>query len=102
MQINSSDNDSGHEPSEMEAVNTTPAASTRADIQRQRFRQSQAIAAQVGRARAAGGAPSDQQAARLIAEFHARGGQVTSCPPAEETTSSVEPSWGKGKSPDAE
>lgn len=63
----------------------TPAALTRAEAVRERFRQSQAIAAQVARARAAGGQPSDAEAARLVAEFHARGGQVTVYPQAEET-----------------
>ncbi len=51
---------------------------------RERFRRAQAIAAQAARARAAGGTPSEDEAARLVAEFHARGGQVTVCPPAED------------------
>jgi hypothetical protein len=61
------------------------AADTRAAAMRERFRQSQLIAAQVARARAAGGLPSQSEAERLVAEFHARGGQVTVCPPAKET-----------------
>jgi hypothetical protein len=64
----------------------TPAATTRAEAYRERFRKAQAIAAQVARARAAGGKPSEEEAARLVAQFHARGGQVTVCPPAEEAT----------------
>ena len=28
--------------------------------------------------------PSEAEVARMVAEFHARGGQVTVCPPAEE------------------
>jgi hypothetical protein len=62
------------------------AASNRAELYRERFRQAQAIAAQVARARGAGGTPSDAEAARLVAEFHARGGRVTVCPEAEPET----------------
>ena len=61
-----------------------PAAASRAEAQRERFRRAQAIAAQAPRARAAGGAPGEAEAARLVAEFHARGGRVTVCPPAED------------------
>lgn len=61
------------------------AARTRADAYRERFRQAQAIAAQVARARAAGGQPSETEAARLVAEFHARGGRVTVCPQPDAT-----------------
>ena len=60
------------------------AAAERAQKYRERFRRAQAIAAQAARSRAAGGQPSEAGAARLIAEFHARGGRVTVCPPAEE------------------
>jgi hypothetical protein len=56
------------------------AATRRAEQQRLRFR----IAEQRARSEQAGGQPSDDEAARLVAEFHARGGQVTVCPPAEE------------------
>lgn len=76
--------DSDHKSSEIETPAETPAATTRADAYRERFRRTQAIAAQVARARAAGGQPSENEAARLIAEFHARGGQVTVCPQPEE------------------
>jgi hypothetical protein len=58
----------------------TPATLTRADAYRERFRQAQNIAAQIARARAAGGQPTETEAARLVAEFHARGGRVTVCP----------------------
>lgn len=42
------------------------------------------IAEQRARSEQAGGKPSDDEAARLVAEFYARGGQTTVCPPAEE------------------
>jgi hypothetical protein len=60
-----------------------PASAARSDAQRERLRQSQIIAAQVARARTAGGQPSDDEVARLVAEFHARGGQVTTHPEPE-------------------
>jgi hypothetical protein len=63
------------------------AASRRAEAYRERFRRSQVIASKIAQARAAGGAPSETDAARLVAEFHARGGNVTVCPqvdPAEQ------------------
>jgi hypothetical protein len=62
----------------------SPTPATRAEAYRERFRRAQAIAAQVARARAAGGSPGEAEAARLVAEFHARGGRVTVCPPAED------------------
>lgn len=74
--------DSDHEAPPAETAES--AATRRADAYRERFRQSQAIAAQVARARAAGGQPSEDEAARMVAEFHARGGQVTVCPQPEE------------------
>ncbi|MEN0076594.1 hypothetical protein [Roseicella sp. DB1501] len=64
----------------------SPAASARRQALRERFDRAQTIAAQAARARSAGGAPSDDEAARLVAEFHAQGGRVTVCPPAEEET----------------
>ena len=60
------------------------AAETRSEAYRQRLRQAQVIAAQVARARAAGALPSESDAERLIAEFHARGGLVTVCPPPDD------------------
>jgi hypothetical protein len=65
----------------------TDAATRRANAYRERFRRSQVIAGKIAAARAAGGAPNDSDAARLVAEFHARGGRVTVCPeidPAEQ------------------
>lgn len=76
--------DSDDKAPEAETTEATPAATSRADAYRERFRRSQAIAAQVARARAAGGQPNERDAARLVAEFHARGGQVTICPQPEE------------------
>jgi hypothetical protein len=67
--------------------NNRPDASpstARADAQRERFRRNQLIAAQAARIRAAGGPPSENEAARLVAEFHAKGGQVTVCPLGED------------------
>ena len=60
------------------------AALRRAEMYRERFRRSQAIAAQKARSGAAGAAPSEGEAARMVAEFIAKGGQVTVCPPAED------------------
>jgi hypothetical protein len=62
----------------------SPIAATRADAFRERFRRTQAIAAQAARARAAGAPPSEEEAARLVAEFQAQGGRVTICPPADD------------------
>ena len=62
----------------------SPTAATRADVYRERFRRTQVIAAQAARARAAGGTPSEDEAARLVAEYQARGGRVTVCPLAED------------------
>ncbi len=53
---------------------------TAADARRERLQLSQTVAGQVARFRAAGVAPSDDEAARLVAEFHARGGRVTILP----------------------
>ena len=52
----------------------------RAEVARARFH----IAAQKGAALAAGGRPSDAEAARMVSEFHARGGRITVYPPAED------------------
>ena len=56
------------------------AASRRAEQQRQRFR----IAEQRARSELAGGRPTDDDAARMVAEYYARGGQTTVCPTSEE------------------
>ena len=55
----------------------------RAEVARARFH----LAAQKEAALAAGGAPSEAEAARMVAEFHARGGRVTVCLPAGEAPS---------------
>ena len=52
----------------------------RAEVARARVH----VAAQKDAALAAGGSPSEAEAARMVAEFHARGGRVTVCPPAED------------------
>jgi hypothetical protein len=62
----------------------SPMTTTRADASRERFRRAQTIAAQAARVQAAGGPPSEEEAARLVAEFRAQGGQVTICPPADD------------------
>lgn len=97
MQSNSTRSDSDPEPSATETGDATPAASQRSDAYRERFRQTQAIAAQIARARAAGGTPSDEQAARLIAEFQARGGRVTICPPSDTDSSTGQENSSSGR-----
>ena len=72
-------NDSDERPAEAGA--TDHAAAKRAEVGRARFH----VAAQKEAALAAGGTPSEADAARMVAEFHARGGRVTVCPPAEDT-----------------
>ena len=72
-------------PDNSSEVRTAERVTTaRSDAYRERFRKAQLVAAQVARARAAGGPPSDEEAGRLVAQFHARGGQVITCPPAAE------------------
>jgi hypothetical protein len=68
------------------------AAAERAERYRERFRQGQAIAAQKARSSAAGGAPGDDEVARLVAAFMARGGRVTVCPAADTEVSDGKPS----------
>src|SRR3954451_3960411 len=67
----------------------------RAGRLRERIRLSQAIAAQRARIEATGGKPSEDEAARMVSEFHARGGQVTICPPADDTLGDSETSHSK-------
>jgi hypothetical protein len=55
----------------------------RQDANRERRELSQRIATEVARSRAAGAPPNDQDAARLVAEFEARGGKVTQCEPGD-------------------
>jgi hypothetical protein len=65
-----------------EASDTDAGEAARTDASRQRFHRARAF---VARAPAAGGKPpGDAEAARLVAEFHARGGRTTMCPPAED------------------
>ena len=63
----------------------------RAERLRDRIRLSQTITAHRARIEAAGGKPSEAETARMISEFHARGGQVTICPPADDTPTNSEP-----------
>jgi hypothetical protein len=56
------------------------AAAKRAEVGRARSH----VAAQKDAALAAGGRPNETDAARMVAEFHAKGGRVTVCPPADE------------------
>ena len=63
-----------------EAGATAGRATKRAEAARARFH----VAAQKGAALAAGGRPSEAEASRMVAEFHARGGRITVCPPAED------------------
>jgi hypothetical protein len=76
--------DSDDKAPEAATAAAASAALARAEAYRERFRRSQLIARQVARARAAGGPPSDNEAGRLVAEFHARGGRVTVLPEPEE------------------
>ena len=71
-------NDSDEQGAEA-GVAAGPAAK-RAEVARARFH----VAAQKDAALAAGGSPSEAEAARMVAEFHARGGRITVCPPADE------------------
>ena len=63
-----------------EAGATAGPAAKRAEAGRARLY----VAAQREAALAAGGAPSEAEASRMVSEFHARGGRVTVCPPADE------------------
>ena len=67
----------------------------RAGRLRERIRLSQTIAAQRARIEATGGKPSEHEAARMVSEFHARGGQVTICPPPDDSVTDDEPEHGK-------
>jgi hypothetical protein len=62
---------------------TPEAAAARRQAQRQRMELSQRIAGEVARNRAAGAPPGEAESARLIAEYHARGGQVQQCEPGD-------------------
>jgi hypothetical protein len=67
----------------------------RAGRLRERIRLSQTIAAQRACIEATGGKPSGDEAARMVSEFHARGGQVTICPPPDDSVTEGEPGHGK-------
>ena len=67
----------------------------RAGRLRERIRLSQTIAAQRARIEATGGKPSEDEAARMVSEFYARGGQVTICPPPDDSVTDGEPGHGK-------
>ena len=67
----------------------------RAERLRERIRLSQTIAAQRARIEATGGRPSEDEAARMVSDFHARGGQVTVCPPPEDQVTDDDPGQGK-------
>ena len=66
-------------------------AAKRAEVAHARFH----VAAQKDAALAAGGRPSETEAARMVSEFHARGGRVTVCPPAEEAPPGAEDDRGE-------
>ena len=74
---------------------TTQSGLDHAGRLRERIRLSQTIAAQRARIEATGGRPSEDEAARMVNEFHARGGQVTICPPPDDTVTDGEPGHGK-------
>ena len=80
-------NDSDGQSSKAEA--TGQAAAKRAEVARARFH----VAAQKEAALAAGGTPSEAEASRMVAEFHARGGRITVCPPTEDAP----PNSGSGR-----
>ena len=81
--------DSDEQP--VEAGATAGRAAKRGEVARARFH----VAAQKGAALAAGGTPSEAEAARMVAEFHARGGRITVCPPAEEAPPGTEGGGGE-------
>ena len=72
---------------------TSHPAAKRAEVARARFH----VAAQREAALAAGGAPSEADAARMVSEFHARGGRITVCPPAEEAPRGTEGGGGEAR-----
>ena len=65
------------------AGSTGHAAAKRAEAGRARFH----VATQKNAALAAGGKRNEADAARMVAEFHARGGRVTVCAPAADAPS---------------
>jgi hypothetical protein len=83
--------DSDEQP--VEAGATAGRAVKRAEVARARFH----VAAQKDAALAAGGKPSEAEAAHMVAEFHARGGRITVCPPAEEAPPGTEGGGGEAR-----
>jgi hypothetical protein len=71
-------NDSDGQTAKAEAAGHR--AEKRAEVTRARFQ----VAAQKNAALAAGGSPSEAEASRMVSEFHARGGRITVCPPADD------------------
>jgi hypothetical protein len=63
---------------------------SRAERYRERFRSTQIIAAQKAPMATMGRNPDEGETVRLVAEFHARGGQVTMCAAADERSESVD------------
>lgn len=78
-------NDSDGQNAKAEAAGQR--AAKRAEVTRSRFQ----VAAQRDAALAAGGAPSEAEASRMVAEFLAGGGRITACAPAEDA-----PTGGEG------
>ncbi len=70
---------------------TGRAAAKRAEVARARVH----VAVQKDAASAAGGTPSEADAARMVAEFHARGGRITVCPLAEDAPPGTEGGGGE-------
>ena len=83
--------DMSNQASETGDNGTTQSGLDRAGRLRERIRLSQTIAAQRARIEATGGKPSEDEAARMVSEFHARGGQVTVCPPPDDSAADGEP-----------
>ena len=84
-------NDSDGQTSVTEA--TGQPVAKRAEMARTRHH----IAAQKDAALAAGGRPSEAEAARMVSEFHARGGRITVCPPAEAAPPGTEDGGGEAR-----
>jgi len=61
------------------------------------MRVAQVVAAQAARARTGGDLPNGDEAARLVAEFEARGGVVTVCPPADAVAEKDQPAAAEHK-----
>ena len=86
---------SNDQPAETKAKAKAQTGLDRAERIRERVRLSQTIAAQRARIEATGGKPDDDEVARMVNEFHTQGGQVTICPPPDESVTDDEPGPGK-------